>query len=188
MEDQSLISACKRGESWAQKQIYENYASAMLSICLRYSSEKETARDLLHDGFFTVFTKIHTYSGQGSFPNWMKKIFVNTSLEYVRNYKERIYLEVDSQEISHLPDNETTIIEQLSADELFTLIIKLPDGYRTVFNLYAIEGYSHVEIAQMFNIHENTSRSQYMRARRLLQEMISERELTHLTLSINEKK
>lgn len=172
MEYQSLIRACKRGESWAQKQIYESYASAMLSVCLRYTPEKETARDLMHDGFVTVFTKIHTYSGHGSFPNWIKKIFINTSLEYIRKYRERAYSEVDYEEISHLPDNEIAIIEQLSANELFDYIIKLPDGYRTIFNLYAIEGYTHTEIAEMLNIQESTSRSQYMRARRLLQEMI----------------
>lgn len=172
MEDKFLISACKKGEPWAQRQIYENYASAMFSVCLRYAPEKETARDLLQDGFITVFTKIHTYSGNGAFSSWMKKIFVNTSLEYIRKNKERFYLEIDSQEISYLPDNEIEIIEQLSADELFDCITKLPDGYRTIFNLYAIEGYTHVEIAEMLNINESTSRSQYMRARKLLQDMI----------------
>jgi len=171
MEDRTLINGCIKGESRPQKQLYDKYAPAMMSICLRYVREKETAYDLLQDGFVTLFTKIHTYSGEGSFPAWVKKIFVNTVLEYLRkNDVLRFSTEID--EASHVEDTDISVFEQLSANEVMECIGRLPDKYRAVFNMHAIEGYSHTEIAQMLNIQESTSRTQYVRARQSLQKMI----------------
>ena len=172
MEEWQLIEGCVRGESWAQKMLYELYAPAMMSVCQRYVCNRETARDLLHDGFVKLFTKIHTYSGVGPFNNWMRKIFVTTALEHLR-HKDVLQCSVDI-ETSELQDIESDIslFEHLSADELFVCIARLPDGERTVFNMHAIEGYQHVEIAKELKISANTVRSQYARAQRILQEMI----------------
>ena len=171
MEDRILVEGCIKGESKAQKQLYEQYAPAMMSICLRYVREKETARDVMHDGFVALFTKIHTYSGNGSFPAWIKKIFVNTALEYLRR-NDIVRFCSDIDETLYWGDADISVFEQMSANELLECICKLPDCCRTVFNMYAIEGYSHAEIAQMMNIQESTSRSQYLRARQLLQKMV----------------
>lgn len=172
MEDRTLINGCIKGESRAQKQLYEKYASAMLGICLRYVREKETAYDLLQDGFVTLFTKIHTYSGNGSFPAWVKKIFVNTVLEYLRK-NDILRISKEIEEAYHLEDIDVSVFEQMSENELLECIRRLPDGCRIVFNMYAIEGYSHVEIAQMLNIQESTSRTRYVRARQFLQKMLA---------------
>lgn len=171
MGNQLLIAECKKGESKAQKQLYEKYAPAMMSICLRYVRHKETARDLMHDGFITLFTKIHTYSGTGLFSAWVKKIFVNTALEYLRS-NDVLKFSTNIEDVHDIQQPDISALDQLSADELLECITKLPDGYRTIFNMYAIEGYSHTEISQILKIQEGTSRSQYARARQLLQKMV----------------
>ncbi len=172
MEEQSLIDACIKGDSRAQKKLYEKYAPAMMGVCLRYTGDRETARDLMQDGFVTLFTKIDTYTGKGSFPGWIRKIFVNTALEYLRNNRNMLTSGVDIEEALSILDNDVSIIEALSANELLACVMKLPEDYRTVFNLYAIEGYIHAEIAQMLDIREATARSKYLRARQLLQKML----------------
>ncbi len=146
----------------------------MMSICLRYAGEKETARDLLQDGFVTLFTKIHTYSGKGAFPAWVKKIFVNTALEYLRKSNDVLRFSTDITEALHLQDTDISVLQQLSANDLLAYVTKLPHGYRTIFNMYAIEGYLHAEIAEELGIQEVTSRTQFIRARQLLQKMILE--------------
>ncbi len=170
--EQELINACQNGKSWAQKEIYELYASTMMSVCVRYLTDFETARDILHDGFIKVFTKIETYSGTGSFEGWMRRIFVTTALEYLRrNDALKQSLAIEEHE-NAIQDVDVSSIEKISADDLMACIAKLPNGFRTVFNLYAIEGYSHAEIAKALNISENTSRSQFMRARKILQKNV----------------
>lgn len=171
-EEQELIAACKRKEMWAQKKLYEQYASTMMGICIRYVSDRETARDLLQDGFIKVFTKIDTYSGLGSFEGWLRKVFITTALEYLRSSK-LVFDNKDIEQYANTIENyDVTVIEKLSADDLMGCIAELPDGFRTVFNLYAIEGYSHAEIAGMLRIKEGTSRSQFARARQILQEKV----------------
>lgn len=171
-DEQKLIEGCLNSESWAQKKLYELHASAMMSVCVRYVSDRETARDLLQDGFIKLFTKMDTYSGAGSFAGWMRRIFVTTALEYLRrNDALKQSLSIDEYD-NFIEDVDVTVLEKISADDLLKCINKLPNGYRTVFNLYAIEGYSHAEIANMLNITENTSRSQFMRARKILQKSV----------------
>ncbi len=175
MEERQLIEGCVRGETWAQKAMYEQYASAMMSVCQRYVCNRETARDLLHDGFVRMFTKIHTYSGTGSFHGWMRKIFVTIALEHLRR-NDILRYSIDIEDAGCLIEEpDITIFEHLSANDLFACVTNLPDGYRTVFNLYAIEGYSHAEIASDLNISESASRSQYARARQMLQKMVTEK-------------
>jgi RNA polymerase sigma factor (sigma-70 family) len=171
-DEQRLIAGCKNAEPWAQRQVYELYASAMLSVCVRYVNDKETARDLLQDGFIKIFMKIDTYSGIGSFAGWMRRIFVTTALEYLRQNDALKQSEsIDNYEYS-IENADISILEKISADDLMQCVTELPNGYRTVFNLYAIEGYSHTEIANILTISENTSRSQFMRARKLLQQKV----------------
>ena len=171
-DEQRLITGCKKGETWAQKQVYELYASAMFSVCVRYVSDRETARDLLQDGFIKIFTKADTFSEIGSFAGWIRRIFVTTALEYLRQNKA--LLESTSLDESNylIEDEDVSILDKISADDLLACVADLPNGYRTVFNLYALEGYSHAEIANLLNISENTSRSQFMRARKILQNKV----------------
>ena len=171
-DEKQLITGCKKGETWAQKQVYELYASAMFSVCFRYVSDRETARDLLQDGFIKVFTKADTFTEAGSFAGWIRRIFVTTALEYLRQ-KDVLKESVDVEEFENrIEQGDATIMEKITADDLMKCISELSDGYRTIFNLYAIEGYSHAEIAKMLGISENTSRSQFMRARKILQKTV----------------
>ena len=172
MDEQLLIAGCKRGESWARKEIYELYAPAMMSVCMRYVNNRETARDLLQDGFVKIFTSMDSYTGSGSFEGWMRKIFVNCALEYLR--KSDVLREAtDLDNTAELIQPDSSAISDMSAAELMNLVKELPVGFRTVFNMFAIEGYSHKEISEMLNITESTSRSQYTRAKQLLQRRIN---------------
>jgi len=172
MEERQLIEGCVRGDSWAQKMIYEQYAPAMMSVCQRYVCNRETARDLLHDGFIKLFTNIHSYSGTGLFVGWMRRIFVTTSLEHLRrNNVLRYSLEIESID-AKFEEPDISVFEYLSTDDLLACIARLPNQYRTVFNMHAIEGYTLVEIARELEINENTLRTHYAKARRLLQKMV----------------
>jgi len=172
MEEMQLIEGCIRGETAAQKKLYELHAPAMMSVCQRYVCCRETARDLLHDGFVKVFTKVHTYSGAGSFQGWMRRVFVTTALEYLRQKDVlRNSIEIENSDFQETEQN-ISIFEELSAKELLACIAALPEMFRTVFNMHAIEGYTLVEVARELEISENTTRSRYARARELLQKMV----------------
>ena len=174
MEERQLIEGCVRGESWAQKMLYELHAPAMMSVCQRYVCNRDTAWDLLQDGFVRLFTKIHTYSGIGSFNGWMRRVFVTTALEYYRRDDIlRHSVEIDDDAFQ-IPETDSSPFEYLSDDDLFDCVANLPDGCRTIFNMHAIEGYTHVEIAGILKISDGTSRSQYAKARQLLQKMVIE--------------
>jgi len=171
MNELQIIAGCKEQKREAQKMLYEKYARTMYSICLRYSSDADAAQDLLQDGFMKVFANIGSFQDKGSFEGWLKRIFVNLALENLRKKKTIIQ---SSDDVQNLPDmvDDSTEDEQMykiSEAELLKMIQNLPQGYSTVFNLYAIEDYSHKEIADMLGISEGTSRSQYVRARQLLQ-------------------
>lgn len=172
MDEQLLIAGCKRGESWARKKVYELYAPVMMGVCMRYVNNRQTAQDLLQDGFIKVYTKIDSYSGTGAFAGWIRRIFVTTALEHLRqNQALRQGVNVDDCH-DVIESFDPSVIERLSADDLMACIAQLPNGFRTVFNLFAIEGYSHGEIAKMLNIKESTSRSQFVRARKILQKNV----------------
>jgi len=170
--EHNVIAGCKRREMWARKELYEHYAGSMLSICARYTGCRHSARDVLQDGFYKVFTKIDDYSGSGAFEGWLKRVFVTTALETLRKKRLAPIIIDEYEEI--IEDTGILAFDKLSADDLHRSIAGLPDGFRTVFNLYAIEGYSHAEIAKMLKIKEATSRSQFMRARQILQEKVRE--------------
>lgn len=173
MNEKKLIEACKNNDARAQRLLYETFVRKMMSVCLRYADNREMAEDFLQEGFIKVFSSIQSYNYEGSFEGWMRRIFINTALETLRkNDLLRNSVELDAPEVQQEVDY--TAIDKISADELMELIAQLSPGFRTVFNMFAIEGYSHREIAQALNINESTSRSQYTRAKRLLQKWIEE--------------
>ena len=171
-DEQELIAGCIEGKSWAQRAIYDRFAPAMMSVCVRYVADRETARDLLQEGFIKLFTKIKSYSGTGAFGGWVRRIFVTTALEHLRQ-NDALKHSANLEDVGNYIENvEETVLQKISADDLMNCIAALADGYRTIFNLYAIEGYSHAEIAEMLGITEATSRSQFMRARKILQKNV----------------
>jgi RNA polymerase sigma-70 factor (ECF subfamily) len=172
-EEQSLVAGCKRNESWAQKKLYELYAPAMLGMCVRYTNNLEKAKDILHEGFIIIFTKINSFLEDGSLEGWMKRIFISKALEFLRNERIRQHTDIVDYE-EKIETIEISAVEKLSADDILKCVSELPKGYRLVFNMYAVEGYSHAEIAKMLNIKEGTSRSQFAHARQLLQHKIQE--------------
>ncbi|MDR2969758.1 MAG: sigma-70 family RNA polymerase sigma factor [Tannerellaceae bacterium] len=173
MDEQQLIEACIRGNRKAQKELYETYSRKMMGVCLRYAGDRETARDLLQDGFVKVFVGLDSYAEAGSFEGWMRKVFVNTALEYLRK-SDVLRDAMDLDDTAEPVRYDNSVISQMSAVELTQIINALPAGFRTVFNLFAVEGYSHKEIGEMLHITESTSRSQYTRARQMLQRRIKD--------------
>ena len=177
MDDSQLIIACKKQDRNAQKVLYERYAPSMMTVCLRYSREEETARDLLHDGFIRAFTQIGSFKGKGSFEGWLRRIFVNLALENYRKEKQmNRFLEeygLFHNEDQVEPDDDPLDIGGISREEVMALIRDLPPGYRTVFNLFIFEEMSHREIAELLGINEAASRSQFFRAKSMLQKKIS---------------
>ncbi|AKD57789.1 RNA polymerase sigma factor [Spirosoma radiotolerans] len=162
-----LIVALKRGESRAHKVVYERFAGKMLAVCTRYCANRDDAEEVMLDGFMRAFEKIEQFREEGSFEGWIRRIMVTESLMFLRKAKQW-RLEIPMDEVTVEPDYEWADTA-VNESDLMRLVNQLPDGYRTVFNLYAIEGYSHAEIAEMLGISEGTSKSQLSRARMLLQ-------------------
>ena len=163
---EEIIAGCKKGKQYAQKLLFERFADKMFGVCMYYARDNEEAEDVLHDGFIRIFENIDKYQ-DGNFEAWMKKIFINLSLmQYRRN--KRIHLVEDISEISEF-ENNTYLEKPMQYDELILMVRELPPQYQLVFNLYAIEGYMHKEIAIMLNIDEGTSKSNLARARKILQ-------------------
>lgn len=167
-----LIAACLRNKASAQKQLYEAYAPQMLGVCYRYARDKDEARDMMQEGFVKVFRNLHQWKGEGELGAWIRRIMVNAALNWLRDHR-RMQWEDESAIPEHFESNSVpTPIDHLDARQLADLIRQLPPGYQAIFNLHAVEGYPHVDIARMLGINEATSRSQYLRARRLLMERI----------------
>jgi RNA polymerase sigma factor (sigma-70 family) len=166
VEDNDLISKCQNNDRKAQYDLYNKYSGKMYFVCLRYAEDNDQAQDILQDGFIKVFKNLDKFRGEGSFEGWLRRIMVNTSIEYIRR-------KIDIRSIS---DNHEETIEtkeigglhKLAVDDIYKLIQTLPTGYKSVFNLYEIEGYSHKEIAEMLGISEGTSKSQLSRAKQML--------------------
>ena len=168
-----IIEGCKQRNRKAQKVLYETFAPVLLGICIRFTGNRNDAEDILQDAFVKIFFNIEEYSGKGSFINWMKKILINTSITHFhRNFKYNLNVDIDEIFNDETADDETPD-KEYSADELLDIIKSLPQGYKMVFNLFAIEGYKHKEIADMLNIDENTSKSQYARARKWIQNRLN---------------
>lgn len=171
MDNEELLEGCLRKQARAQKLLYEKFSGIMMGVCMRYMDSREEAQDVLQEGFIKVFMNIRSYSGKGSFEGWMKKIMVNTALDYLRTTKvERFHMNID--DVDYKLSRKAGIIENMNANSLLELIKTLPVGYRTIFNMYAIEGYSHNEISKKLKISVNTSKSQYFRAKNILQKKL----------------
>lgn len=173
VSEQTLIDLCKKGDRKAQRAIYDKLAPRMFPLCLRYVCDRNLAEDLLQDGFVTLFSKIGSYKGNGSFDSWARKIFVTTALMYLRK-NDAIRQSDDIEYARHLSSESSDQLQDIGYKELMKLITSLPTGFRTVFNLNVIEGYSHKEIGDMLGISEVTSRTQLSRARVILQDKIKQ--------------
>lgn len=169
--ERQVIEACIKGDRVAQKKLYDLLAQRMFAVCLRYMGNRDAAEDILQDGFVTLFSKLSSYSGEGAFEGWARKIFVNTALMSLRK-TDALKLSDELEQARDLKTDLATQVQNIGYKELMKLVMSLPDGYRTVFNMYVVEGYSHKEIAECLKITEATSRSQLQRARMILQEKI----------------
>lgn len=169
-EEAEIIQGCVAGDRKFQQCMYNMLSSKMFGVCLRYANEYNAAQDLLQEGFVKVFRNIEKFRGEGSFEGWVRRIFVNTAIEHYRKQVTLYALhDTDAKGYEYYDSNA---YETLKEQDIINMIQKLSHGYRTVFNLYVIEGYSHKEIGDMLGISEGTSKSQLARARYLLQKMI----------------
>ena len=174
MTENELIEGCRQKNRKAQKRLYELHAPVMFGVCMRYVKNRQDAEDVMIEGFFKVMTNIHQFKGAGSFQGWIRRIMVNESLMFLRKqHNFRMTVEVSNIEIK----SQVTIEDELSAQDIINLLEKLPTGYRTVFNLYVLEGYKHREIAEMLEISINTSKSQLILAKKRMQSLIKRNQL-----------
>ena len=171
--EDDIVEGCRKQQASAQRKLYERHSGKMLGVCKRYIRDNSEAEQVMVGGFVKIFQKIDQFKGDGSFEGWVRRIMVNESLIYLRKNKY-MYLETDITEAEE--PNYNDMSSYLEAEDLLAIIQHLPAGYRMVFNLYAIEGYSHKEIAAQLDINVNTSKSQLSRARKQLQKLLKERE------------
>lgn len=168
LKDVTLIQECLKNNRIAQKQLYDKYSSKLMGVCIRYTNSKEDAEDVLIEGFTTIFQKLSMYKGDGSFEGWMKRIMINTSISHFRtNSKYRFHQDIE--EVHNEIEKQDTIIEKMETQRIMKLVNSMPEGYRIIFNLYAVEGYTHREIAEQLGLSEGTSKSQFSKARKWLQ-------------------
>lgn len=166
-----LIDRCIGGDRAAQRRMYELLAPRYFPVCMRYVGDRTVAEDILQEGFVALFTKLRSYGGTGSFDGWARRIFINASLMYLRK-NDALRMSGDISAARGLNVNEETAIEKLAYKDIMAVMTEMPTGFRTVFNLYAVEGYSHKEIGEMLGITESTSRTQLSRGRIWLQNRI----------------
>ncbi len=172
LDEKEIIEGCCRNERKAQKALYERYASILLGVCIRYSGRRDEAEDILQDGLIKVYFNIKDFAGKGSFINWMKKIMVNTAItHYHRNLKHHYHQDIEDIRETDIEGTSLDTAE-FTREELLKVIKGLPHGYRMVFNLYAVEGFKHKEIARMLEVDVNTSKSQYSRAKSLIRKKL----------------
>jgi RNA polymerase sigma-70 factor (ECF subfamily) len=172
MSDQQIIEGCARHDRRSQQELYDRYSRLLLGVCMRYSTDKAEAEDILQDSLLKIYLNIKDYSGTGSFPGWLRKVTVNTAItHYHKNLKHRYHIDID--EYVSVETGITSFEEDLfTSDEPYRVLNELPAGYRMVFNLYAVEGYKHKEIAEILDIDTNTSKSQYSRAKAAIREKL----------------
>ncbi|MEN9497310.1 MAG: hypothetical protein RL750_209 [Bacteroidota bacterium] len=176
MSEQTLIDGCLRNDLVAQRELYERFSPKMLAVCHRYAVNREDAEDMLQEGFVKVFLQIRSFEARGSFEGWIRRIMVHTCINHLKKNKKF----QDNLDIIHahgIPTRTEAIPSIVQAKQIAECIRSLPVGYRSVLNLFAIEGYSHREIAAMLDIEESTSRSQYTRAKNLLEHLLIQRNI-----------
>lgn len=171
-EEGDYIQACIAGEKWAQRKIYEEHYSTMFSVCLRYAVDENEAMDIVHEGFIKVFRYLEKYQPGTSLTAWIRRIMINTSIDHYRkNSKKRTQ---DIETVYDMSSNEPDVVSQMSAEEILIALQSLTPSYRTVFNLYVVEGFSHKEIGKKLGITESTSRSNLVKARGKLREKLKQ--------------
>ncbi len=171
MNEQAIIYGCLHKDPLCQRELYNYFSPKMLGVCYRFASNKEDAEDMMQDGFIRVFTMLHSYAGEGSFEGWVRRIIVNNCINFLKKHKkfnESIGLEFAEE----FTEREESLASRMQGRQVVECIRCLPMGYRTVLNLYAIEGYSHKEISELLGVGESTSRSQYTRAKVLLEKVL----------------
>ena len=183
MVEELLLEGCKQNDSSAQQELYTKYSPRMLSVCYRYAKTREDAEDMLQEGFIKVFTQIHQFESRGSLEGWILRIMVHTCINHLKKNK-RFNESIDLLHAENIGIREDYIPSTLQAKQVVESIRSLPIGYRTVLNLYAIEGYSHKEISSMLDIEESTSRSQYTRAKSLLESILVKRNILTRPLTV----
>ena len=171
--ESELIRACIAGERSAQNQLYDQFKAKMYGLCLRYAKTQEEAEDMLLEGFFKVFNDLHQFRQEGSLEGWIRRVMVHNAISHLRKNRKKEMIEVGMEKLSSQNGENPAVLEKTDAESIIRLIRELPIGYQTIFNLFAVEGYSHKEIAAMMQIAESTSRSQYVRARQMLQKMLT---------------
>ncbi|MFT5164998.1 MAG: RNA polymerase sigma factor (sigma-70 family) [Saprospiraceae bacterium] len=176
LSEKDLFEGCLKGESNCQKALYEQYKVSLFRVCLRYAKDRMEAEDMLQDGFIKIFSDLHQFSFQGPLGGWMRKVVVNVALQHIRKNK-KFQHSVELEHISNEHQTDEMATTNLNTQALTKLIQNLPVGYRTVFNLYVIDGYSHKEIGEMLNININTSKSQLSKAKASLRNILQRREV-----------
>lgn len=173
ISETDLISGSIEGERKMQEELYRRFAPKMYAVCMRYANNPDDAQDLLQEGFIKVYRNLHRFRAEGSFEGWMRRVFVNSSIEHFRKKSAKLSTVSDKEE-STIEDTDITALDSMAEKDIIRLIQDLSPGYRTVFNLYVIEGYSHKEIAEMLGISEGTSKSQLARAKAILQKKVAQ--------------
>ena len=170
-QERDFIEACIAKERWAQKQLYEDNYTVLMGVCLRYSSNRDDALDILHEGFIKILNNIHKYQPGTSLVAWMRRIIVNTAIDYYRMQSRR--RTEDLETAYSIQTNEPDALSKLTVQEIIKCIQRLSPAYRSVFNLYVVEGFSHREIAEILEITESTSRSNLVKARSKLKDLLA---------------
>ncbi|WP_295940582.1 sigma-70 family RNA polymerase sigma factor [uncultured Alistipes sp.] len=176
MEEHRLADGCRNGDDAARRELYDRFAGRLLAICLRYSGDRATAEDLMHDAFLKIYGAFDrfSYRGPGSLRAWIERVTVNVALEWLRSRNKLSMKTLDeSRALPDVADPDPVEVSRIPREVLMEFVGELPDGYRTVFNLFCIEGYSHRDIAEMLGINEKSSSSQLFRARTLLARRIN---------------
>jgi RNA polymerase sigma factor (sigma-70 family) len=176
MTEEAILQGCLRNDASAQKELYNRFSPKMLAVCYRFGHSREDAEDMLQEGFIKVFSQIHTFRNQGAFEGWVRRIIVHTCINNLKKNK-KFNESVDIIHATTLHVREESVPSIVQAKQVVECIRLLPIGYRTVLNLYAIEGYSHKEIADMLDIEESTSRSQYTRAKQMLEDILIKKKI-----------
>lgn len=176
MTDEQLVKGCVEGKPSAQQYLFDKYSRKMMGVCLRYAEDNQEAEDVLQEGFIKVFSAISSFNGKGSLEGWIRKIMVNTALDSYRKNSATKYAQ-EISEMDHVLGTNDYILENMEVEGLLNILRKLPEGYRMIFNMYAMEGYTHKEIGERLGISINTSKSQYSRARAYIQKMLKEEKI-----------
>jgi RNA polymerase sigma-70 factor (ECF subfamily) len=171
MTEEAILKGCLQNEATAQRELYNRYSPKMLSVCYRFAHNREDAEDMLQEGFIKIFSQMHTFGNRGAFEGWIRRIIVHTCINILKKNK-KFNESVDIIHATGAQIREETVPSIIQAKQIVECIRMLPIGYRTVLNLYAIEGYSHREIGMLLDIEESTSRSQYTRAKAMLEDIL----------------